>query len=205
MNPRHLAPALRDSVCEQCHLQGADRFLRAGRTEGDFRPGLPLDEFVAVFVEAGPAGRPRAVGHVEQMHASRCYAASGGALGCTSCHDPHRRPRDRRAGRALPRAPPRLPRRKRLPRPGARPPRAPGRRQLRPLPHAPARDPRRRSYGDDGSPHPALADRGGGFRRAARHGGRADPVERFWPLRAGGPTCAEADRDLGIALFHVAR
>ena len=92
VNPRHLAPALRDAVCDQCHLQGADRFLRAGHKEGDFRPGLPLDEFVAVFVEAGPAGRSRAVGQVEQMHASRCYAASGGALGCTSCHDPHRRP-----------------------------------------------------------------------------------------------------------------
>ena len=92
VNPRHLAPASRESVCDQCHLQGADRFLRAGHTEGDFRPGLPLDEFVAVFVEAGPAGRSRAVGQVEQLHASRCYAASGGALGCTSCHDPHRRP-----------------------------------------------------------------------------------------------------------------
>jgi hypothetical protein len=92
VNPRHLAPALREAVCEQCHLQGADRFLRSGHKEGDFRPGLPLDEFVAVFVEAGPSGRSRAVGQVEQMHASRCYAATGGALGCTSCHNPHHRP-----------------------------------------------------------------------------------------------------------------
>jgi predicted CXXCH cytochrome family protein len=30
-----------------------------------------------------------AVGQVEQMHASRCFIASEGRLGCISCHDPH--------------------------------------------------------------------------------------------------------------------
>jgi hypothetical protein len=34
----------------------------------------------------------KAVGQVEQMVASRCYRASRGALGCTSCHDPHALP-----------------------------------------------------------------------------------------------------------------
>jgi tetratricopeptide (TPR) repeat protein len=33
----------------------------------------------------------------------------------------------------------------------------------------------------------------------------ADPVERVWPDRTGGPSGVEADRDLGIALFHAAR
>ena len=36
-------------------------------------------------------------------------------------------------------------------------------------------------------------------------GAGADPVERFWPGRPGGPSGVEADRDLGIALFHTAR
>jgi hypothetical protein len=71
VNPRHLAPAFRDAVCDQCHLQGADRFLRAGHKEGDFRPGLPLDEFVAVFVEAG---RPASPGPSARL--SRCTRAA---------------------------------------------------------------------------------------------------------------------------------
>ena len=45
VNPAHLAPALRDSVCQQCHLQGTFRFARAGREPLDFRPGLPLHRF----------------------------------------------------------------------------------------------------------------------------------------------------------------
>jgi tetratricopeptide (TPR) repeat protein len=33
----------------------------------------------------------------------------------------------------------------------------------------------------------------------------ADPVERVWPGRVGGPSVVGADRDRGIALFHAAR
>ena len=205
VNPRHLAPALRESVCDQCHLQGADRFLRAGHKEGDFRPGLPLDEFVAVFVEAGPAGRSRAVGQVEQMHASRCYAASGGALGCTSCHDPHRRPgpaervEHYRASclachetRAC-----------RIPEPDRRARQADDscvdchmpRRGTRDVAHTAMTDHRIPRSATAAAAPDALPGRGAG----------ADPVERVWPGRAGGPSGVEADRDLGIALFHVAR
>ena len=50
VNPGRLAPALRESVCQQCHLQGWFRFPRAGRDSFDFRPGLPLHRFLAVFV-----------------------------------------------------------------------------------------------------------------------------------------------------------
>jgi predicted CXXCH cytochrome family protein len=32
------------------------------------------------------------IGQVEQMESSRCFRASGGQLGCISCHDPHRLP-----------------------------------------------------------------------------------------------------------------
>ncbi len=92
VNPRHLPVALRESVCQQCHLQGDQSVVRYGRGVGDFRPGLPLDEFVSVFFEAEKLGHAKAVGQVEQMQASRCYEASDGALGCISCHDPHRLP-----------------------------------------------------------------------------------------------------------------
>ena len=91
VNPDALEPELRDSVCQQCHLQGSGRFARAGRDPFDYRPGLPLRRFLAVFNKTSGADF-QAVGHVEQMGASRCYQASGGRLGCTSCHDPHRLP-----------------------------------------------------------------------------------------------------------------
>jgi Tetratricopeptide repeat/Doubled CXXCH motif (Paired_CXXCH_1)/Cytochrome c554 and c-prime len=93
VNPAHLTPVLRDSVCQQCHLQGSFRFARAGRELFDYRPGLPLYRFLAVFLmKKGNGGKFEAVGHDEQMEVSRCFAASKGRLGCISCHDPHRLP-----------------------------------------------------------------------------------------------------------------
>jgi predicted CXXCH cytochrome family protein len=93
VNPADLAPPLRESVCQQCHLQGSYRFPRAGRGTLDYRPGLPLHRFLAVFLmKKGERGKFEAVGHVEQMESSRCFVAGGGELGCTSCHDPHRTP-----------------------------------------------------------------------------------------------------------------
>jgi hypothetical protein len=93
VNPGRLEPSLREAVCEQCHLLGDHRIERAGREPFDFRPGLPLHEFIAVFFKPSRlSNRNKAIGHVEQMHASRCYRASGGRLGCISCHDPHRLP-----------------------------------------------------------------------------------------------------------------
>jgi len=94
VNPADLEPrSLRESVCEQCHLQGAARRNQPGRSVFDYRPGLPFDAFVAVSYAPGdPISSRRAVGHVEQMRQSRCYEESGGELGCISCHDPHRLP-----------------------------------------------------------------------------------------------------------------
>ena len=93
VNPRHLRSALRDGVCEQCHLKGEISVERAGRHDFDYRPGLALEEFITVFVRpVNKTGGIRSVGHVEQMHASRCYGESRGELGCISCHDPHHEP-----------------------------------------------------------------------------------------------------------------
>jgi tetratricopeptide (TPR) repeat protein len=92
VNPRDLEPALRDAVCEQCHLIGENLIERAGRRLSDYRPGLPLEQFETVFVRPPGSREHINAGQVEQMHESRCYQASKGALGCISCHDPHRLP-----------------------------------------------------------------------------------------------------------------
>jgi predicted CXXCH cytochrome family protein len=92
VNPRHLEPALREAVCQQCHLQGQPVILRHNRQEFDYRPGLPLSDFRTVFVKSGSADRMKFAGHVEQMYVSRCFKQSAGAMGCISCHDPHFKP-----------------------------------------------------------------------------------------------------------------
>ncbi|MFL5341540.1 MAG: tetratricopeptide repeat protein [Gemmataceae bacterium] len=94
VNPARLEPALREAVCQQCHLQGQQRILRRGRSTFDFRPGLPLHLFVTELVKPPKYQGTKFVGSVEQMVASRCYQKSAGPnrLTCTSCHDPHELP-----------------------------------------------------------------------------------------------------------------
>jgi len=92
INPRKLAPAARDSVCEQCHLLGVGRVLNPGMHFGDFRPGRPLEDVFTTYVASPPAGREvkfKVISHVEQLARSACARMSPGVLWCGTCHDPH--------------------------------------------------------------------------------------------------------------------
>lgn len=92
VNPSKLPWQLRESVCQQCHLEGENRLVRRGRGLNDFRPGLPLDRFWAVAVHDEEDFK--VVNHVEQMYRSQCFkeSAEPQKLGCISCHDPHVKP-----------------------------------------------------------------------------------------------------------------
>jgi hypothetical protein len=99
VNPRHLAPDLREDVCQQCHLQGETRVVRRARSLLDYRPGLPLPQYVSIYVRPPAASEGKAISHVEQMYLSRCFRESKGRMGCVSCHDPHEVPApDERVG-----------------------------------------------------------------------------------------------------------
>jgi hypothetical protein len=97
VNPLHLKPELRGSICEQCHITGEARVVPRGRGLQDFRPGLPLEAFRSIVVMAKEPGTVRnAVNQVEQMYQSKCFDKSVEdqekgkyKLGCISCHDPH--------------------------------------------------------------------------------------------------------------------
>jgi hypothetical protein len=88
MNPRKLTPALRDSVCEQCHLAGAVRVLNPGKTFTEFRPGLLLEAVFTTYVAAAPEPF-KVVSHAEQLARSRCSLESKGRMWCGTCHNPH--------------------------------------------------------------------------------------------------------------------
>jgi hypothetical protein len=93
VNPKHLSNALQMSICAQCHLQGEERVTRRGRSASEFRPGLPFEEFVSVFVRHPDiVDMSRSVGQFEQLGVSKCTTADGGRILCTSCHDPHKVP-----------------------------------------------------------------------------------------------------------------
>src|SRR5439155_16222865 len=77
VHPGKLDAPERESVCQQCHLQGWTRVLRAGRQSFDFRPGLPMHLFWSVFVRPPTTEEEqKAVSQVEQMVASKCFRAT---------------------------------------------------------------------------------------------------------------------------------
>jgi tetratricopeptide (TPR) repeat protein len=93
VNPAKLAPARRDEVCMQCHLEGKAAIERPGRHVYEFQPGDALSDYIRYFllVDAKGSGLG-AVSQVEALAQSQCKKKSGDAMPCTSCHNPHQSP-----------------------------------------------------------------------------------------------------------------
>ena len=90
VNPAKLPNPERDSICEQCHLEGATRILNPGKQWSDFRPGDKTEvTFSTYIITGGNNAAVNAVNHVEQLAQSKCVRGSGGKLWCGSCHNPH--------------------------------------------------------------------------------------------------------------------
>ncbi len=89
INPARLAPNLRDSVCEQCHLEGEARILNPGRDWWDFRAGQATESVFVTYLGNSAPGTLRAVSQSELLAQSQCARKSGGRLWCGTCHNPH--------------------------------------------------------------------------------------------------------------------
>ena len=90
INPSKLSHQQRDSVCEQCHLEGATRILNPGKHWDDFHPGDKTENVFSTFVLSGVNNTAvNAVSQVEQLAQSKCVIGSQGKLWCGSCHNPH--------------------------------------------------------------------------------------------------------------------
>ena len=95
LNPAKLAPAARDSVCEQCHLAGEIRVPNPGKAVSEYQPGQPLESIYTVYVSSQPANSPlKVISHSEQLRLSACARSSGDRLWCGTCHNPHDKPVD---------------------------------------------------------------------------------------------------------------
>lgn len=90
VNPANLPQVARDSVCEQCHLEGEERILNPGKHWEDFQAGQALEAVFSTYLNRVSADQgTKAVSHAEQLSLSRCARESGGRLWCGTCHNPH--------------------------------------------------------------------------------------------------------------------
>jgi predicted CXXCH cytochrome family protein len=93
VNPSKLAPARRDDVCMQCHLEGNVAIEQPHRKLADYHPGENLGDDVHYFIYVDQESQQiRALGQSEALWQSVCKLKSGDKMTCTTCHDPHSAP-----------------------------------------------------------------------------------------------------------------
>ena len=89
VNPAKLSAPARDSVCEQCHLEGVARILNPGKRLAEFKPGDSLESTLAIYVVKQTGNGAKAVSQEEQLALSKCAIHSNAKLWCGTCHNPH--------------------------------------------------------------------------------------------------------------------
>ncbi|MGC2661579.1 MAG: cytochrome c3 family protein [Bryobacteraceae bacterium] len=89
VNPAKLRPAERDSICEQCHLEGDTRVVNPKKSAESFHAGSKLEDTLVTYLSGERVSAGEAVSQVEELARSRCFRASGERLWCGTCHDPH--------------------------------------------------------------------------------------------------------------------
>ncbi len=95
INPAKLPQRARNSICEQCHLEGETRLLNPGKTWQDYHPGDEMERTAVTYLLTQNNQEVKAVAQPEQLALSKCVRASGGRLWCGTCHNPHGRSADR--------------------------------------------------------------------------------------------------------------
>ncbi len=98
VNPSRLGAERQMEVCLQCHLETTSSrlpatLLRNGRGVFSYRAGEPLAGYVLHFDHAPGTGHDEKfeiVSAAYRLRKSACFQSSGGALTCTTCHDPHK-------------------------------------------------------------------------------------------------------------------
>jgi tetratricopeptide (TPR) repeat protein len=97
LNPKTLSKPRQLEVCMQCHLEPTsyplpNMIVRYGRGIFTYNPAEPMEAFAAHFDHAPGAGRDdkfEIASAAYRMRQAKCFTASGDALTCTTCHNPH--------------------------------------------------------------------------------------------------------------------
>jgi predicted CXXCH cytochrome family protein len=101
VNPAKLSSERQLELCMQCHLETTSfplpgAIIRYNRGVFSYRPGEPLSDYILYFDRAQFAGHEDdfEIAHAAyRLRKSACFRESGGAMVCTTCHDPHDIPR----------------------------------------------------------------------------------------------------------------
>jgi tetratricopeptide (TPR) repeat protein len=97
VNPSRLPVARQMDICLQCHLETSSAPLPHAVRKYDrgwfsYKAGEALPDFLLAFDEGAATRNPdrfEIVSSAYRLQKSECFLKSGGALKCTTCHDPH--------------------------------------------------------------------------------------------------------------------